>query len=189
MESMLQITAYVELGLCWIAWSLAFVKPSKQAASQKEAASAPASRWGIFLVMVGFALAWAYVRPVGFQKSTTALIASMILGPPSVALGWAAARHLGKQWRYKAALSQDHELIQTGPYRWLRHPIYASMLGMLVATLAAWTWWPMAIGSVITFLAGTEIRLHAEERLLAERFQDSYGAYRSRTSAFIPFIR
>jgi protein-S-isoprenylcysteine O-methyltransferase Ste14 len=47
----------------------------------------------------------------------------------------------------------------------------------------------MAIGSVITFLAGTEIRVHAEERLLAERFQDSYGAYRLRTSAFIPFIR
>ena len=171
---MLQIAAHVELGLCWVAWSMAFVKPSKQAASQKEAASA---------------LAWSYVRPVGFQKSTASLIVSMILGPPSVALGWAAARHLGKQWRYKAALSQDHELIQTGPYRWLRHPIYASMLGMLVATLAACTWWPMAIGSVITFLAGTEIRVRAEERLLAERFQDSYGAYCSRTSAFIPFIR
>jgi len=37
----------------------------------------------------------------------------------------------------------------------------------------------MAIGSGITFPAGTEIRLRAEERLLAERFQDSYGAYRS----------
>jgi protein-S-isoprenylcysteine O-methyltransferase Ste14 len=58
-----------------------------------------------------------------------------------------------------------------------------------VATLAAWTWWPMAIGSVITFLAGTEIRVRTEERLLAERFQGSYAAYRSRTSAFIPFLR
>src|SRR6202050_4987833 len=99
---MLQIAAHVELGLCWVAWSMAFVKPSKQAASQKEAASAPASRWGIFLVMVGFALAWSYVRPVGFQKSTTSLIASMILGPPSVALGGAAARHRGKQCASKA---------------------------------------------------------------------------------------
>ncbi len=41
----------------------------------------------------------------------------MILGPPSVALAWAATRHLGKQWRYQAAVSEDHELIQTGPYR------------------------------------------------------------------------
>jgi protein-S-isoprenylcysteine O-methyltransferase Ste14 len=186
---MLQIAALAELILCWIAWSSAFVRPRQQAAAQKEVASAPASRWGIFLVMLGFALAWTYVRPVGFQKSQFPLIASMILGPPSVALAWAATRHLGKQWRYKAALSEDHELIQTGPYGWLRHPIYTSMLGMLLATLAAWTWWLMAIGSLIAFLAGTEIRIRAEERLLAERFGESFTAYRSRVHAYIPFIR
>jgi protein-S-isoprenylcysteine O-methyltransferase Ste14 len=186
---MLQIAALVELILCWIAWSMAFVRPRRQAEGQKEVASAPASRWGILLVMVGFALAWTYVRPKGFEKSTLSLAASMILGPPSVALAWAATRHLGKQWRYKAALSEDHELIQTGPYSWLRHPIYTSMLGMLLATVAAWTWWPMAIGSVIAFLAGTEIRVRAEERLLAERFGESFAAYRSRVHAYLPFVR
>jgi protein-S-isoprenylcysteine O-methyltransferase Ste14 len=186
---MLQIAALTELGICWIAWSLAFIKPRKQASGQKEAVSAPASRWGIVMVMAGFAMAWAYIRPVDFQKSTLALVISMILGPPSVALAWAATRHLGKQWRYKAALSHDHELIQTGPYRWLRHPIYSSMLGMLLSTLAAWTWWPMALGSIIAFLAGTEVRIHAEERLLAERFGASFIAYRARTSAYFPFIR
>ena len=113
----------------------------------------------------------------------------MILGPPSVALAWAATRHLGKQWRYEAALSEDHELIQTGPYRWVRHPIYASMLGMLLATGAAWTWWPMFVAALIVFLAGTEIRVRAEDRLLAERFQESFIAYRSRVPAYIPFLR
>jgi protein-S-isoprenylcysteine O-methyltransferase Ste14 len=185
----LQIAAYVELGLCWIVWSLAFIKPHKLSTGQKEVAAAPSSRWGIGLVMLSFAFAWAYLRPTGFQKSSAALIASMILGPPSVALAWAATRHLGKQWRYKAALSQDHELIQTGPYARLRHPIYASMLGMLLSTLTAWTWWPMALASVMAFVVGTEIRIRAEERLLAERFTQSFPAYRARTSAYIPFIR
>jgi len=186
---MLQIAALVEVLVCWVVWSLAFMKPRKQAAGQKEVASAPASRWGIFLVMVGYALAWAYVRPIGFEKSTPSLIASMVLGPSAVALAWSATRHLGKQWRLKAALSEDHELVQTGPYRWIRHPIYASMFCMLLATIAAWTWWPMGIGSVIAFCAGTEIRVRAEDRLLAERFQASFFAYRSRTKAFIPFVR
>lgn len=186
---MLHIAALIELFACWIAWSFGFVKPSKQAAGQKEVASVPASRWGIGLVMVGFAFAWAYVRPVGFEKSTPALVFSMVLGPLSVALGWAATRHLGKQWRYKAAINQDHELIQTGPYRWIRHPIYASMLGMLLSTLAAWTWWPMAIVSLFAFLAGTEIRLRAEDRLLTLRFGDTFAVYRSRVSAYIPFLR
>src|SRR5271170_5257329 len=186
---MLRNVAVIELFACCVVWSLAFVKPRKQAAKQKEVARAAASKWGIGLVMLSFALTWAYVHPVGFEKSEVSLIVSMILGPPSVALVWAATRHLGKQWRYQAAVSEDHELIQTGPYRWLRHPIYASMLGMLLATGAAWTWWPMWVGSVVAFLAGTEIRVRAEERLLAGHFGSAFTAYRSRTYAYIPFIR
>jgi protein-S-isoprenylcysteine O-methyltransferase Ste14 len=139
--------------------------------------------------MVGFALAWTYVRPKVFEKSNLALIASMIIGPPSVALAWAATRHLGKQWRYAAALREDHELITTGPYSVVRHPIYTSMLGMLLATGAAYTWWPMFTAALVFFLVGTEVRVRSEEHLLAERFQDSFIAYRARVPAYIPFVR
>lgn len=186
---MLQKICLAELLVCWVAWVLAFVKPRMQAGSQREVASAPASVWGIGLVMVGFALTWAYVRPTSYEKSTVALILSMLIAPPSAVLAWVATRHLGKQWRYKAAIRQDHELIQTGPYRLLRHPIYASMLGMLLAAAAAWTWWPMAIAAVIAFLAGTEIRVRAEERLLTSHFGVAYVEYKKRTKAYIPFVR
>jgi protein-S-isoprenylcysteine O-methyltransferase Ste14 len=63
------------------------------------------------------------------------------------------------------------------------------MLGMLLATAAARTWWPMFLAGLVFFIAGTEIRVRAEERLLAERFGEQYAAYRSRTSAYIPFVR
>ena len=140
-------------------------------------------------VMISFALLCAYVRPPNFQKSALSLIVSMVLGPPSVALAWAATRHIGKQWRYEAALIEDHELIQTGPYAWVRHPIYLSLLGMQLATGAAWTWWPMFLAAVIFYVIGTEIRMREEDRLLAERFQDSFARYRARVRAFIPLIR
>ena len=186
---MLQTCALVEIILCWIVWSLAFVKPRKQAAGQQKVVSSPESRWGIFLQMIGFALTWAYVRPDGFQKTAVPLIVSMILAPASTAVGWAAARHLGKQWRFEAALTDDHELVQTGPYGYVRHPIYASMLGMLLATGFAWTWWPMQLGGLVFFLIGTEIRVRAEDRLLSEHFQESFAAYRVRVPAYIPFLR
>jgi protein-S-isoprenylcysteine O-methyltransferase Ste14 len=184
---MLHIIALAELLLCWIAWSLAFVTAREKAIGQKVAAREPVSRFGIGLQTIGFALAWAYLRP--FEKSTTLSIASMVLGPPSVALAWEATRHLGKQWRYEAALTEDHELIRTGPYRWVRHPVYASMLGMLLATGAGWSWWPVFAVALVVFLAGTEIRVRAEDRLLAERFRDAFTNYRSRVKAYIPFIR
>jgi protein-S-isoprenylcysteine O-methyltransferase Ste14 len=60
---------------------------------------------------------------------------------------------------------------------------------MLLATGAAWTWRPMFALAVIVFLAGTEIRVRSEERLLAERFQDAFRNYRSRVPAYIPLIR
>jgi len=186
---MLQWIAFGELILCWVLWSMAFVKPRKQAADRVEVAKSASSKWGILLVMVSFALVWSYIRPVGFHKSVPSLIASQILAPPAVALAWVSARRLGKQWRYAAALREDHELVQTGPYRFLRHPIYASMFGMQLATGFCWTWWPLFLAAIVFFLVGTEIRIRAEDRLLEGRFQDSFRAYRARTPAYIPFIR
>jgi len=53
----------------------------------------------------------------------------------------------------------------------------------------AWTWWPAFAGALPFFLAGTEIRVRAEDRLLAERFQERFAQYRSRVKAYIPFVR
>ena len=63
------------------------------------------------------------------------------------------------------------------------------MLGMLLATGAAWTWWPMFVAGLIFFLIGNEIRVRAEDGLLAKRFGDSFMAYRSRVPAYLPFLR
>jgi protein-S-isoprenylcysteine O-methyltransferase Ste14 len=185
----LQLVAYGELTVCWIAWSASFVQPFRKAAGQREIAKAPAARWGILLNVAGFACIWAYVRPAGFEKSVWGLIASMLLGPPSVLLAWRATRHLGKHWRYQAALYANHELVQTGPYAWIRHPIYASMLGMLLASGAAYSWWPMLLAGLSFFLIGTEIRVHAEDRLLEIYFQDEFIEYRARVRGYIPLIR
>jgi protein-S-isoprenylcysteine O-methyltransferase Ste14 len=185
----LLIAAWIELLVCWIAWCAAFIKPRGQAKDRETVARAPSSRWGISLVFVAFVLVWIWLKPVGFQKSIASLTASMILGPASVALVWASAHTLGKQWRMEAAISADHKLIQTGPYRWLRHPIYTSMFGLLMATAAAYTWWPMWVAGAVAFIVGTEIRVRAEEQLLERHFGDEFRQYRARVRAYLPLVR
>lgn len=185
----LEIATWVVLGICWIAWVLAFVRPRQRAAGQKKAVRATSSRIGIGLVMLGYALVWTFVFPKGFHKSAASLVASMVVGPLSVLLVWTAARHLDKQWRFEAAISEDHKLITTGPYRWLRNPIYASMFGMLLATGFAKTWWPLLVAGVIFFVIGTEIRVRAEERLLEDRFGEEFARYKAQTPAYLPFLR
>jgi protein-S-isoprenylcysteine O-methyltransferase Ste14 len=63
------------------------------------------------------------------------------------------------------------------------------MFGMLTATAAAYTWWPMWVAGTVAFVVGTEIRVRAEDRLLEQRFQDRFREYRSRVRAYIPFVR
>lgn len=185
---MLWIVAFAELMLCWLVWSLAFIQPRRKAKGKKEP-GAQRSRVGISLVVLGFFLLWCYVRPNQFQKPAWEVVLSMAIGPPSVVLVWAATRHLGKQWRYQAALRDDHELIRTGPYAWIRHPIYTSMLGMVLATGFCWTWWPMFVAAVVVFVVGTEIRIRSEDALLAERFGETFAEYQKRVPAFLPFLR
>ncbi len=185
----LVLAAWTEVLVCWIVWFAAFFKPSRQAKGQRKIASAPSSRWGIGLVFVSFLLIWTWIKPTAFQKSTASLVVSMILGPISVWLAWASAHELGKHWRLEAAVSADHKLSQTGPYTWIRHPIYTSMFGMLTATGAAYTWWPLWVAGGAVFIAGTEIRVRSEDRLLEEHFQDEFRAYRSRVRAYLPFVR
>ena len=185
----LVIAAWIELFVCWLAWCAAFFKPNRQAEGKEAIRRVPSSRLGIGLVFVAFMLVWTWAKPVYFQKSTACLVGSMIIGPLSVFLARTSAHELGKQWRLEAAISADHKLIQTGPYRWIRHPIYTSMFGMLMATGAAYTWWPMWVAGAVAFIVGTEIRVRAEDRLLEQHFGLEFRDYRSRVSAYIPFFR
>ena len=63
------------------------------------------------------------------------------------------------------------------------------MLGMLIATGFVMTWWPVVIVAAAIFIAGIEIRIHAEEKLLRSRFGESFEAYRASVPAYIPFVR
>ena len=71
----------------------------------------------------------------------------------------------------------------------VRHPIYASLLAILLGTLLVLTPWPWILVSLALFLAGTEIRVRAEDGLLASRFGEEFHRYRSRFPAYLPFVR
>ncbi len=98
----------------------------------------------------------------------------------------AAARHLGKQWSLAARIVEGHDLIDDGPYRFVRNPIYSGMLGMLLATgLTMAPLMPLMAACAI-FVVGTYIRVRIEERLLRETFGPRFDDYARRVPAMIP---
>ena len=171
----------------WIAWFMPFVIRRRGIGTKPEV-RAPASRWGMLLQAISFG--FASFHYAGWDTFTTPrVIAAFIFEAIAVLLAWTSVRALGKQWRLEAALSADHELIRRGPYAIVRHPIYTSMFCVFIAlALMLGSWWTAVIGAVIFFI-GTEIRVRAEERLLAGRFGTNFDAYRKRVPAYIPGVR
>lgn len=96
---------------------------------------------------------------------------------------------IGRNISETVLTKKDHELVTHGPYRWVRHPLYATGILLLVGASLM-----MANGFliVLTVLAGMMIRLVVipkEEAALIAKFGDRYAAYRLRTGAMLPLIR
>lgn len=104
-------------------------------------------------------------------------------------LSWTATRALGRHLRFDAALTPDHQLVRSGPYRILRHPIYTSMFCLLRGTGFIVTPIPLLLAATAIFIAGTEIRVRIEDGLLASRFGAEFREYQRSVSAYIPFVR
>jgi len=93
-----------------------------------------------------------------------------------------ARRHLGRFWSARVTLKVDHQLIQSGPYASVRHPIYS---GLLLAMLGTTREWHALLGVGLFFLAHWQ-KARREEALLAREFGVSYQQYRNQTGALIP---
>lgn len=104
-----------------------------------------------------------------------------------VALAIWARRLLGRNWSATVQLKRDQELIQAGPYRWVRHPIYSGFLLLFAGTALIYGQWRGLLAVAIVF-ASFWRKLRLEERWLGEHFGPAYAAYRKRSKALIPWL-
>ncbi|MCL5742542.1 MAG: isoprenylcysteine carboxylmethyltransferase family protein [Acidobacteria bacterium] len=147
------------------------------------------SMGGLLLEFIAFATVCLFRRETAGQVPETLLWLAALLAVLAVLMGALPGRSLGREFRLQAMVTEDHRLATGGPYRVVRHPIYASLLALLLATGITITQWTALAVSVLIFLMGTEIRVRVEDALLARRFGAEFDAYRKRTAAYIPFVR
>ena len=98
---------------------------------------------------------------------------------------WARV-HIGRNWGTPMTRKDQPELVRSGPYGLVRHPIYAGILVAVIGTAVALSW----LWLTVAFLAGIYFGYSAvvEERYLAEQFPDEYPAYRRSTRMLVPFV-
>ena len=179
----------------WFVFAIAFLLRKRSEPSAKRVRN-NRSIWGVLLMGVGMALVWWIRRPVGTSFISNSLTASYLLDVlaciltiTSIALVLSAVRLLGKQWNVRAILVEQHQLITSGPYAIVRHPIYTGMFGLMLATgIANSTWYSLLLAIGFAFI-GTLIRIRQEEGLLRETFGAEFDDYRKRVPAFLPWLR
>lgn len=103
------------------------------------------------------------------------------------ALAISARRHLGKNWSAEVRIGEGHELVRSGPYSVVRHPIYTAMLGMFVGTAIASSQWHALVGIALLFVAYLR-KTRLEENILRQTFGAKFDEYRGQTWSLVPPI-
>jgi protein-S-isoprenylcysteine O-methyltransferase Ste14 len=129
-------------------------------------------------------ISWSFLRlPVWIR------IGGLALAGLGLLLLWRSHSALGKNFRPTLDASPDQELVTTGPYAYVRHPLYVAFLLMLTSTGLLSSNWFIGVVGVLLIASITVVRIPAEEALLSQRFGASYRKYREHTPALLPVPR
>jgi protein-S-isoprenylcysteine O-methyltransferase Ste14 len=119
--------------------------------------------------------------------------------PHSVALDWTgvavaalgiaitfwARVHIGRNWSARVVIKEQHELIRSGPYRFVRHPIYTGLLIAIVGTALVIGEWRAVLAMVFAVI-GFTAKAKREEAILVGEFGEDYARYRGETGMLLP---
>ncbi len=113
-------------------------------------------------------------------------LAGAVLCVLGFGLAFWARVHIGRNWGRPMSRKADPELVTSGPYAFVRHPIYAGMiLAMLGSSLAMSLFWALPLAAFGGYFVYSARR---EERIMTELFPEQYPAYRTRTKMLVPFV-
>ena len=179
--------------VCWIifvvVWLLGAV--STKRTIYRESSAERARYWlvlviGYFLVIKSRSLPppfdWLVVR-----HTTSSAWGGVFLSVSGLVFAIWARAILGRNWSGVITLKEGHELIERGPYRVVRHPIYTGILAMFAGTAIAIGYFGGCLGLLLVFVSFW-LKLKREEDLMLKHFPDKYAVYQRRVKRIIPFL-
>ena len=175
---------------CWVSLELYWIVSARsvKSAAERQNFASRLARLPVWLGFVLFIAAW--VRPLGMAAIRRTVVSDSV-GVAICAMGlfvsvW-SRRALGAEWSYDVELKQGHMLVERGPYRFARHPIYTGHLLMGLGTAIASGSF-IAFAGLVLFVAGFLTKLKQEEHLLLRCFPEAYSAYKTRVKGLIPYV-
>lgn len=172
----------------WIAFSLYWEIQAKNSAPVVSSESKASRSVHVFLTNVALLLIIVPIRSLSRHLLPDVLIVKLIglaLECAGLALAIWARRVLGRNWSGEITIKENHELVRSGPYRTVRHPIYSALLAMYTGTAIVSGQLHALIGLVVAIIAYLR-KTHMEEANLVRAFATRYDQYREETWAIVP---
>lgn len=173
----------------WVLLSLYWEIAARNASAAKSSESKVSRAFHVFLTNAAVLLELAPIHGLGrfIPVSPWIMSAGLVIEAVGLVVAVWARRHLGRHWSGEITIKVEHELIRSGPYRWMRHPIYTGILAMYAGLLLVTGEWLAVAGFMLVGLAyWRKIRL--EEANLEIAFGANYDAYRRETRALVPRV-
>jgi len=180
--------------LVWIVPEMLGAFKQKARTSRKEASIQDHSSMGILIALLWFGVALSFLlaallpaAALSWQRTTLFLV-SVTFIPLGVALRWYAIWTLGRYFTRDVAVSADQQVIQRGPYRFIRHPAYSGTFLTMLGVGLALTNWAGLLALLLCVLAGHLYRVSIEEKALTQTIGQPYVTYMQHTKRFIPWV-
>jgi protein-S-isoprenylcysteine O-methyltransferase Ste14 len=139
------------------------------------------------LSVVASVVEWAY-RNNAVESSISMTMVGTLLLVLGIAVRVWAIRTLGKHFTATVTLTDDHQLVRTGPYRFVRHPSYlGAFMAIMGCPIFLNAWWATGI-AIAAMTIAYYLRIGVEEKMLSSYFGDKYLEYSKQTKRIIPFI-
>lgn len=188
--------SFLQFGLFWtivLVGAIALMRAARKREGGDSAKKSRVSTAGIVLQAIGFgACGLGQVRFALPWSSPSSLICAglvALFGGGAIALFIAATRAMGRNWSVVARMRSDHELVRSGPFAVVRHPIYLALFLYMLSFAIGFGHFAQLLIAVPFYSVGTIIRIHEEEKLLRAQFGEYHAHYVREVPAIIPFIR
>jgi len=182
---------HAAISVLWLAWCFYWLLASLRTkrTRRRESVASRASHIVPLLLGAGLLLWPRFTSPWLRARFLPHDLVWFWVGLCCVALGLGfsvlARVWLGGNWSGTVTLKQGHELIRTGPYRFVRHPIYTGLLLAVLGSAIAENEWRGLLGFAVIVWAFVH-KLGIEERFLTQQFGDGYTRYRQEVPALVP---
>jgi len=196
-ESAVRVAGAVGLVVAWATAGWGAARAASQAPGRGAGLAPRIHALGAYaLVGIPYAvvcvLLWRRL-PIGLSPTLriAALAAGATLGAAGLGLYLWGRLSLGDMYNVSSGLGSElfasHRLVTSGPYRIVRHPMYAGLIAGAFGALLVYRTWTTVF--VVAALPGAVRKAHEEERLLAEEFGDAYESYRRLVPRWWPRLR